>query len=290
MSVERPGPLFPRQGEQDRMLTLIVAVLCFLACITGLAALGAERAAGGWRRDLTASATVQVRPRAGQTPSEAASRAAEALSAVKGVQEARALDREAAEALLEPWLGRGNLPEDLPIPRLVTLDLDRKSPADPSSLRAALASAGVDGEIDDHSLWLQDIRRTGQIVAAAAIAALALFGVTASAVIAFATRATLQARREVVEVLHLAGAEDGYLARLIQGRFALIALQAAALGAGTAAALGGALIVVGGANGLTPLLPLSFEDLVWLLMCPPFAAGVAAIAVRGTAMSILRAA
>jgi cell division transport system permease protein len=40
---------------------------------------------------------------------------------------------------------------------------------------------------------------------------------------------------------------------------------------------------------LTPVLPLAFADLLYLLPCPLIAAGIAAIAVRGTAMSILRA-
>ena len=47
-----------------------------------------------------------------------------------------------------------------------------------------------------------------------------------AAVIAFATRQGLAARRELVEALHLAGATDGYIARLFQARFARSAAQA----------------------------------------------------------------
>ena len=135
---ERPGPLLPRRDGRDGALMFVIAVLCALACLAVLAGAAADRAAQGWRGDLEASATVQVRPKPGETSAEAAARGAEALAGVKGVSEARALDRAAAVKLLEPWLGKGAVPEDLPIPELVTVDLDPKAPADAAALNAAL--------------------------------------------------------------------------------------------------------------------------------------------------------
>ena len=286
--LDKPGPLMPRQSQQDRTLALIIAVLCFLACLCAIAALASDRAASGWRQELGASATVQVRPKAGETPSEAAARAAEALAGTKGVLEAQALDRQAAEKLLEPWLGAGNIPDDLPLPRLVTVDLDRRHPADAAALNQSLSAASVDATVDDHSRWIADVRRTGDITRGAALGALVLFALSAGAMIAFATRATLQGRRNVVEVLHLAGAEDRFVAGLVQRRFALLAGEAGAFGAALAAGVAAAMKLAGGANGLTPVLPLSWLDLLVVLPCPILAAVVAAIAVRRTAMSILR--
>jgi cell division transport system permease protein len=286
----RPGALFPRQSQQDRTLGLVIAVLCFLACLFAMAALASDRAAAGWRRDLGASATVQVRPKPGESPSEAAAKAAEALAGTRGVTEARALDREAAEKLLEPWFGKDGIPEDLPLPRLVTVDLDPRRPADAAALNQALAAAGVDAAVDDHSRWIADVRRTGDVVRAAALGALLLFALCAGAVIAFATRATLQARRDVVEVLHLAGAEDRFIAALVRRRFAALAGRAGAVGAAFAAGLGAGLKLLGGTDGLTPVLPLAWSDLLAVLPCPLLAAAVAAVAVRRTAMSMLASA
>jgi len=50
-----------------------------------------------------------------------------------------------------------------------------------------------------------------------------LIAAAAAAVVAFATRAGLAGRRDVVEVLHMTGAEDGFIARLFQVRFARVA-------------------------------------------------------------------
>ncbi|MBX9706630.1 MAG: ABC transporter permease, partial [Caulobacteraceae bacterium] len=70
--------LLPRDGAGERWLGGVIAVLCFVACLAGLCALAAERAASGWARELRGEATVQVRPGVGETGDAAAARAAEA--------------------------------------------------------------------------------------------------------------------------------------------------------------------------------------------------------------------
>jgi len=279
----------PGGDGRDRSLVFVVAVLCFLACLTVFAAIAGDRAAQGWRQDLAASATVQVRPSGRETPSEAAARAAEVLAGVRGVVEAKVLDRAEAERLLEPWLGRGNIPEDLPLPRLVTIDLDPTAPAPPEALRAALRTAGVDADLDDHSRWTTEVERAGLVVRTAALFACALTAAAAAAVIAFATRAGLAARRDVVEVLHLSGAHDRFVAGLFQRRFASLAARAGVFGAAAAVAVAAGARLLGGQQGITPVLPLEWLDLLAAAPCPILAALVAAWSARGTALAILRA-
>jgi len=285
----KPAPLLPPEDARDGALVFVVAVLCFLACIAVVAALGANRAANGWRTQLTGSATVIVRPSASETADAAAERAAEALSAIRpGVAEADVLEKEKAQALLAPWLGTGDVLEDLPVPRLVSVDLDPKAPASVSAMDKALKAAGVDATIDDHSLWLKDVLRAGLMARIAALGAAALITAAAAAVIAFATRAGLAARRDLVNVLHFAGAEDRFIAGLFQVRFARMAALAGLLGAGAAAMIATAARVLGGGAGLTPVLPLAWSDLLVLPACPLIAGLVAALAARLTALALLK--
>ena len=285
----KPAPLLPPEDARDGALVFVVAVLCFIACLATVAALGANRAANGWRTQLTGSATVIVRPSATETADAAAERAAEALSAIRpGVTEAAVLEKEKAEALLAPWLGSGNVLEDLPVPRLVSVDLDPKAPASVSTMDKALKAAGVDATIDDHSLWLKDVLRAGLLAQIAAFIAAGLITAAAAAVIAFATRAGLAARRDLVNVLHFAGAEDRFIAGLFQVRFARMAALAGLLGAGAAAMIAAAARLFGGGAGLTPVLPLAWSDLLVLPICPIIAGLVAAAAARFTAMALLK--
>ncbi|MBN9481328.1 MAG: hypothetical protein J0I52_13900, partial [Bordetella sp.] len=150
--------LLPREAGGERWLVVVIAVLCFLASIAAVGALAADRAAHGWARQLRAEATVQVRPRVDETGPAAAARAAETLAGVDGVAEAQALDRKAAEALLRPWVGEAALP-DLPLPYLVIVHLDPQAPAGAPVLSRALAEAGLDATVDDHSLWRGEVER-----------------------------------------------------------------------------------------------------------------------------------
>ena len=289
----KPGPLMPRGDARDGGLAFVIAVLCFFACVAALGALAADRAAGGWTAQLQDSATVLVRPEGGETADAAAARAAEALADVRGVSEARALEKDKAAALLEPWLGKealpGDLADDLPMPRLVALQLDPNHPASAAALDKALKGAGVDATVDDHSLWIKDIVRAGVWARAAALGVFILTALAAAAVIAFAARAVLASRLQIVEVLHVAGARDGYIAGLLARRFAAMAFAAGLGGALLAAGLGAALRLAGGGGGLTPVLPVAWIDLAALLSCPVLAAAVAAWSARGAAMRLLKA-
>ncbi|MEI9889337.1 MAG: ABC transporter permease [Caulobacteraceae bacterium] len=284
----KPGPLMPKGDARDGGLAFVIAVLCFFACVAALGALAADRAAGGWTAELQGSATVLVRPRGGESADAAAARAAEALAGVQGVSEARALEKDKAAALLEPWLGKDALADDLPVPRLVALELDPARPATAADLKQALDGAEVDAMVDDHSLWIKDIVQAGVWARAAAIGVFALTALAAAAVIAFAARAILASRLQIVEVLHVAGAKDGYIAGLLARRFAAMAFAAGLGGAVLAAGVGAALRLAGGGGGLTPVLPVAWIDLAALASCPLLAAAVAALAARGAAMRLLK--
>ena len=284
----RPAPFLPEADSRDGALIFVVATLCFLACLTALTVLAADRAARGWTDQLRSQATVIVRPKVAETPDAAAALAAEAVAGVPGVVEARALEKEKAEALIAPWLGDATDLDDLHVPRLVAVDLDSRKPATAADLEKALKAQGIDGVVDDHSVWTKDIARAARFARWIGLGVFLLIAAAAGAVVAFATRAGLQARREVVEVLHLAGAGDSFIAQLFQARFARMAAQAGLYGAAAAAIMGGVLRLAGGGAGLTPALPIAWIDLMAVLPCPAAAALVAAVAARFTAQGLIR--
>lgn len=283
----RGAPILPRDGGGEPWLAAVIAVLCFLACLSAVGAVAADRAAHGWARQLRSEATVQVRPRVDETGAEAAARAAQTLAGVDGVEEAEAMDRRTAEALLRPWVGDAVLP-DLPLPHLVTVRLDAEAPASAVSLSRALAEAGVDATVDDHSLWRGEVERSAALITALAVAAFLLTASGAGTAIVYATQAGMAAQRGVIETLSLNGASDGRIAGLYQARYALLAAGAGAAGAGAAMALVAGLRFLGGAEGVTPALPLAWTDVLMLSPCPLLAATVALVAARFTALARLR--
>lgn len=285
LSSRRPGLLPPAAAGEPWLMT-VIAVLCFLACLAAVAASAADRAAHGWARQLGAEATVQVRPRVGETGDTAAARAAETLSGVDGVEEAAALSRKAAEDLLRPWLGDAVLP-DLPLPHLVTVRLNRDAPASAVTLSRALAQAGVDATVDDHSLWRGEAERSAGLITVLAALAFLLTAGAAGAAVAYATRAGMAAQATVIETLSLNGASDGRIAGLFQRRYGLLAAGAGAAGALVAMLSSSLLRLLGGSDGLTPALPVAWSDILILSPCPLLAATVALLAARFAALQVL---
>lgn len=281
------APILPRDTGGEPWLAAVIAVLCFLACLSAVGALAADRAAHGWARALGAEATVQVRPRVGETGDAAAARAAETLAGVTGVDEAEAMDRKAAEDLLRPWVGDAVLP-DLPLPHLVTVRLNRDAPASAVTLSRALAQAGVDATVDDHSLWRGEAERSAGLITVLAVLAFLLTAGAAGAAVAYATRAGMAAQATVIETLSLNGASDGRIAGLFQRRYGLLAAGAGAAGALAAMLASSLLRLLGGSDGLTPALPVAWSDILILSPCPLLAATVALVAARFTALARLR--
>jgi cell division transport system permease protein len=283
----RPAPLLPREPVQDLLLIFVTAVLCFFACLAVLGAVAADRAAGGWTAQLKGSATVIVRPGPTESADAAVERAAETLGGLGGVQEAAVVERSKTEALVRPWLGDAVKTADLPLPRIVAVQFDPKAPPPPGQLASALRRAGIDAVVDDHSQWIKPVVRAGVMARLAAIAAAALIGLAAAAVIAFATRAGLEARRDIVEVLHQTGSEDRFVIGLFQRRLAELAAIAGFVGAAAAALAGALARAAGGAEGLTPVLPIAWTDLLTVLPCPLIAAVIAVVAARATGGRLL---
>ena len=278
--------LLPRQDEREIALHYVIGVLCVLACLAALIVMASDRAARGWSRDIRAEVTLQVRPSGLETGSIAAARAAEVLAGVKGVAEVTALEPEKAKALLKPWLGDVIL-DDLPIPNLVEVRLDPKQPARPADLMNALSLRAIDASIDDHSVWLKDVEQAALTIRLISLGAFLIVGSATAAVVGFATRAGLTARRDIVDVLSLCGASDVFIARRFQYRFARMSFESGLLGAALAALIMTLIKVTGPAQSFAVALPFSWFDLLILLPCPLLVALIGAVTARVVTLRLL---
>lgn len=249
------APLLPPDAGRDRPLFAVSAILVFLACLAALGAAGAWSAAEGWTSQLAAELTVQVLPGEGRDADADAESAAAAIANLPGVIAAEARGRAASERLLEPWLGSAALPDDLPVPRLVAVTVDPGDPPAPGAIAELLSGAGYEFIVDDHERWADAVRRASAAVRYFALALVVLLTLAAAAVIAFAARASLAARWDVAEALHLVGAPDSYVTGLFQQRFFFLGVKAGLTGAVLAGLAAFALAFAGGAAGSVFFLP-----------------------------------
>jgi cell division transport system permease protein len=265
--------LLPADSRQVRPLTIVVSIMCALGCLAALGAAAGFRAADTWTSDLKSAMTVVV-----QNPRDDASltRAAQIVGQIEGVTRADAMSKERAKDLLKNYgTDMGATLDALPAPRLIEVGVAARQNQVSERIDAALKGAGYTSFVNDHSRFTGEILKTSTVVRIVALSSLVALIVAAIASIAFAARAALETRRDAVEILHLVGAQDAFVAREVQTRFLRLGLIAGGIGA----AVAGLIMLVGvgifaiGATDLTSGTPLLKWTDIWILIVAPFVTG-----------------
>jgi cell division transport system permease protein len=183
-----------------------------------------------WDTGLSGALTVQLpaAPHGGDDGGFAA--AIEALGATPGVLAVEPLDNAPMTALLEPRLGDAVPAGDLPLPRLVAVTIDTAQPPDVAALESRLQELAPGSLIDDHQRWLGRLLDLARAVELMALVVVLLVVLAACIMVAFVTRMGLAAHQRSIELLHLIGAQDAYVARQFQGHALSFGLRGGLLG------------------------------------------------------------
>ncbi len=213
------APIVPASGVSGRALFFVLAIMSFLACITVGAVAVIASAAADWRSDISGEITVQVRPLEGVDIAAALDQALAVLRDTRGIESARALSEGELRDLLEPWLGAGVDLEELPVPRLIVVEIDRAAPPDIADLRDRLVRAVPAASLDDHQLWQGRLAVMANTLTISGGAILILVLIATVLSVVFATRGAMATNRDIVEVLHLVGAKEAFIAREFERHF-----------------------------------------------------------------------
>jgi cell division transport system permease protein len=283
-----------RDGS-GRFLPWLIALMVYLAALALAGTLALDGMLHHWTTSLSSAMTVEIpAPGIGQPAGDALLTATlNLLKATPGVASAEPLDRAATARLVEPWLGTALSPDELALPRLIDLhtvpgELDIKA------LRTRLAAIAPEVTIDDHRSWLDRLATLALTMEGTAIGILALIGIAAILTVIFTTRAGLAVHNEIIDLLHLMGARDGYIARQFQREALWLGFKGGLIGlalAGlTLAALAHAAAdaeLFGDQVSMLPSLHLTPWRWASLLLLPVIAGIIAMVTARITVMRAL---
>jgi len=274
-----------------RFLPWLIGFMVYLAAVGLALALLVIGAGEHWRAMAAGTATVQIAPlpNDGQdTREDRTTRALAMLRATPGIASAEAVPERQVLALLSPWIGSNADPAALPLPRVIDVTYQRGRPPDIRVLAANLTSIpGV--TFDDHGTSLAQLTVLARTIERTALGTVALIFISMIVTIVFTTRTSLEIHRDVVEVLHLIGARDGYIARQFELQALFHGIKGGVAGLALAAAT---LIAVSTAAAridapLLPRLALSSREWIAVACVPVLAAIVAMIAARVTVLRTL---
>lgn len=211
-------------------LMLVIAIMTFLAALTAGAVYLIGDASRDWSRAIAREMTIQIRPQAGRVIENDVAQVADIARRQRFVESVQVIDRREGERLLEPWLGTGLDLSDLPVPRLVVLRLAGGITPDLAGLKSTLAERVPNALLDDHKLWLGRLKLMADTLVILGLLILTLVLMATALAVAFATRGAMAGTAQIIDVLHLVGAEDTYIARQFQAHFLRLGLKGGGAG------------------------------------------------------------
>lgn len=274
----------------SRFLPWLIAFMVFLAvlAIGGILVLNAT--AARWDQGVGGTLTVQIA--ATEYPAKDQNNLQEVLNviaAASGIERYVIIEEEHMMTLLEPWLGSSANVNDLPLPKLIDVGLADEAQFDLKDFTRTMQARVPDATVDDHRIWLQRLVNLIRTVEFIAMAILVFIALATMGTVIFTTRTGLSVHKEAIEVLHLIGAQDSYIAGQFAGRAMILGLKGGLIGM----ALGlPALYLVGTlAESLeeAALPDLSFGPIEWAVfaLIPLCVAGLAMTTARSTVLRSL---
>jgi cell division transport system permease protein len=231
----KEASIVPADSISGRALLAVIAIMTFLAALTLGAVILVRSVAGDWQSAVAREITIQLRP-SEQRDIEADVRRAVALAeATPGIAGVRPYTKEESARLLEPWLGGGLELGELPVPRLIVVRVAAERP-DFTALRKQLAEI-PGATLDDHRGFVDRMRAMARTAVAVGLGVLLLVLAAAMMSVMFATRGAMSTNRQIIEVLHVVGAREDFIAGEFQRHFLLLGLKGGAIGGGAAMGL-----------------------------------------------------
>lgn len=219
MSRTQKITILPPQSLAGPALSAVTMVMTFLACLALGCSLLADRAADRWLTRATSALSVQIVETGRLSAEEQLPNVLRELRAANGIDAIRVLARDDLIALLEPWLGTGNISEDMPLPLLIEVTPNAETPPATQALAAQIRAVAPGARLDTHGRWRETLESTANALQLFAALVLTMVTLATAMVILFATRAGLLANEEIIHVLHQIGAQDGYISRRFEAHF-----------------------------------------------------------------------
>ena len=275
----------PPTGYTAYLTIGCAAAMAFLAVFVLALSVTSARLADRWSTQLAQSSTLRVSAPAGQVETQVAA-ALQVLNTTSGIASARALSDAEQRALLSPWFGADIALDGLPIPRLIEIQ-ETGEGFDAQGLRLRLSGEAPGAVLDDHGRWRKPLIRAAGRLRLVAVVSVLLIAATTAAMITLAANAALSANAQVIQVLRLVGATDGFVAGAFVRRFTQRTFIGAVVGE-LLGLVGVVLLPSGDDTGF--LTGLGFQGWQWLWpFVLPFAGAIVAyLATKAAAMRVLQ--
>ena len=228
--LSKPTELQLEKDASSKYLPVVIAAMVFLASLALIGLFSINSAISDWSGAISGNLTVEIAYDKNGDMDQRAEDAVAFLKTVPGINEVRTITKAETAELLEPFLGRADVIENLPLPRLVEVTVSENSALDLLATANQLENTVPGAHLNTHRPWLDKMLLLARSIQFLAAAIMFLISMVTIVIIVFAARTGMVMHHDIIEVLHLIGARDGYIARQFQDYFARLSLFGAVPG------------------------------------------------------------
>lgn len=282
-----------KDDTSNLFLKIMIAVTVFLFVLALAGQMLIRKASDGWSRGISGTMTVQIKPAEEPLGTEEenlrVNKVIQYFEQHEAVEKVSLVSDKQMQRLLGPWLGKNVDLGTLPLPKLVDVRLKSGTVPDFEEMSARLSEIAPYTSIDNHRVWLSKLLEFAGALRFLALSVLTLVLLCSAFSIFYATQTSLGLHSRIIEILHIIGATDDYIARQYARRSFWTGLTAGIAGL-AAACLALYLIgkIAGGLDaGILATPSLTVED--WLIIgsLPLWAAVLSMMTAYGTVKRVL---
>lgn len=284
------------KDEDTRFLILLVFLMSFLAILALSGALALSSMTSRWSSGLENKVTIEVPVETADghllshdTVRKETQKVQDGLQDSPLVRSSKVLSELEIQDLISPWIGTDLTLDEIPLPGLIAVELNISTPESLENLRQEIKGYSRHAILEDHHEWLKDLTHFARNLQILALLVAILIGSATIMAIAGGIRTRMTIHKDEVELLHLMGATDQFIAGQFQHHALLITLKGTLMGTG--AGLLVTLIIVMASyhsqSSLIPAINISMGGFSLLLCVPVLTLLISAVSARFTVLRTL---
>jgi cell division transport system permease protein len=201
-------PLHTRLGTE--FLVLLIALMTYLLLLAAAGSISLGQLSNKWISGLENAMTIEI-PYS-DTAKQQSELLLKKIDLLDGVESVKIVSRSDMSEMLSPWLGNDKaVLDDLPLPFLLSIDLEKRTPHLTQLIQNTVNSFAPSAIVDSHEAWLVDLLKLTNGVRLTALITFGLILCVTSMVIAGAVRSRMAMHQRELELLHIMGASDKYI-------------------------------------------------------------------------------
>ncbi len=285
------------KSEDSRFLTLLIALMSFLAVLacSGMFALNnmSDRWSSGLENKVTIEIAVETKNGhllSNDTVKRETEKIAKELKNNKIVKSISILSKDDISELISPWIGADLKLAEIPLPGLIALELNKSDKKSLAILKYKINKISKYARLETHHEWLSDLIKFTNILKSLALFIALIIGFTTIIAIIAGMRTRLAIHKKEVNLLHHMGATDNYIARQFQRHAMILSFKGSILGTFLGLIISSLIVIISMNSGtsLIPKIQISTSEIIFLCLIPVIAAIIAAITSRFTVLRSLR--